>query len=96
MRPSHAPPGTAAGTPAQPVAEDIVTVDAPELFARYESSPEGLSGEEAHRRLRRYGPNELPSPPELSLIPDKGDPFHHAPISRVPRDGGRNARAAGG
>src|SRR3989337_1464257 len=52
----------AAGTPARPVAEDIVPVDAPELFARYESSPEGLSGEEAHRRLRRYGPNELPSP----------------------------------
>src|SRR3990172_6239828 len=62
MRPSHTPPGTAAGTPAQPAAEEIVAVDAPELFARYESSPEGLSGEEAHRRLRRYGPNELPSP----------------------------------
>ena len=62
MRPSHAPFGTAAGTPARPAAEEIVTVDAPELFARYESSPEGLSGEEAHRRLRRFGPNELPSP----------------------------------
>ena len=58
MRPSHAPPKT----PAPPAAEDIVAVDATELFARYESSPEGLSGEEAHRRLRRYGPNELPSP----------------------------------
>src|SRR3972149_5952003 len=62
MRPSHAPFGTAAGTPARRAAEEIVAVDAPELFARYESSPEGLSGEEAHRRLRRYGPNELPSP----------------------------------
>lgn len=54
MRPSHTPPGTAAGTPARPAAEDIVAVDTPELFARYESSAEGLSSEEAHRRLRRF------------------------------------------
>src|SRR3989304_4330105 len=62
MRPSHTHPGTAAGTPAQPVAEEIGAVAARGLSARYESSPEGLSGEEAPRRLRRYGPNELPSP----------------------------------
>jgi len=57
MRPKHASPGT----PAQPAADEIVAAEAPELFARYETSPEGLSGEEAHRRLRRYGPNELPA-----------------------------------
>ena len=50
------------GTPAPPAAEDIAALDAAELFGRYESSPQGLSGEEAHRRLRRYGPNELPAP----------------------------------
>src|SRR3990170_6048368 len=58
MRPPHASPRTLA----PPAAGEIVAAEAPELFARYESSPQGLSGEEAHRRLRRYGPNELPSP----------------------------------
>src|SRR3972149_3242675 len=62
MRPFHASRGTAAGRPARPAAEEIVAVDAPALFAQFESSAEGLSGEEAHRRLRRYGPNELPAP----------------------------------
>src|SRR3990170_2339324 len=58
MRPPHASPRTLA----PPAAGEIVAVEALELFARYESSPQGLSGEEAHRRLRRCGPNELPSP----------------------------------
>jgi len=30
-----------------------------ELAAALESGPEGLSSEEAQRRLQRYGPNEL-------------------------------------
>src|SRR3972149_5604238 len=58
MRRTHASPGTLA----PPALGEIVAAEAPELFTRYESSPQGLSGEEAHRRLRRYGPNELPSP----------------------------------
>lgn len=45
--------------PAQP---DVAALEADGLFARFESSPSGLSSDEAHRRLRQSGPNELPAP----------------------------------
>ncbi|HEU4760351.1 MAG TPA: cation-transporting P-type ATPase, partial [Dehalococcoidia bacterium] len=40
----------------------VLTLEAAELFAALGSSPAGLSSEEAARRLRRWGPNELPTP----------------------------------
>jgi len=49
-----------AATPDQTVAE-VQSLEAQELFARFQSSPRGLSSEKAERRLRRYGPNELPA-----------------------------------
>ncbi len=41
---------------------EILSLDAAALFARLGSSPAGLTSEEAARRLRSYGPNELPTP----------------------------------
>ncbi len=37
-----------------------------EVLARLEAGPDGLSGEEAKRRLAHFGPNRLPEPPRPS------------------------------
>src|SRR3990172_1744038 len=74
--------GSPGGGPAAPAAGDVASLDPEDLFARFESSPQGLSGEEAHRRLRRFGPNELPTPRPphpLRLL--------FAQVIRVRRDG---------
>lgn len=52
--------GRAAGAP--PTSDALVTLPAEELFAALRSSPAGLTTEEARRRLRQVGPNELPRP----------------------------------
>ena len=41
---------------------DVVGLEADELFRSLTSSPEGLTSQEAHRRLQQVGPNELPRP----------------------------------
>ncbi len=50
-------PSTAVAPPT-----DVVALTADELFARFETPALGLTEEEARRRLRRHGPNELPRP----------------------------------
>ena len=39
--------------------DDLKTLPMPEVQKRLESSPDGLSQAEAHKRLTQYGPNEL-------------------------------------
>src|SRR5574341_2134026 len=41
---------------------EITGLGGNELLARLDSRPRGLTSEEAARRLRRFGPNELPPP----------------------------------
>ena len=42
-----------------PVQDDLQTLPLPELYQRLVTSPEGLSQNEAQKRLNRYGPNEI-------------------------------------
>jgi len=59
-------------------AEDSEGQTAEELFGRLSSGPEGLSGEEAKKRLEHYGPNELEERRESALLKFLG--FFWGPI----------------
>ena len=61
------PSGRGKGTavpvwPADSPAADAIALPEAEVLERFGSSADGLSGQEADRRLRRHGPNELPVP----------------------------------
>ncbi len=54
------PNAPAARPPTKPLANDeFKSLPMPELLARLETSPNGLSQAEAQKRLAKYGPNEL-------------------------------------
>lgn len=49
-------------------AKDVLTYPLPELYVRLQTSEEGLSTEEARRRLKTSGPNETASAPHMAGI----------------------------
>ncbi|MCB1353388.1 MAG: plasma-membrane proton-efflux P-type ATPase [Rhodobacteraceae bacterium] len=52
--------GKPAAVPAPQAKDALQTLPLPELETQLGTSPEGLSSEEAARRLSQYGPNEIP------------------------------------
>jgi P-type Mg2+ transporter len=40
-------------------ADELISIPVEELYLKLETSPQGLSSEEANNRLEVYGPNEL-------------------------------------
>ncbi|MBI2912748.1 MAG: cation-transporting P-type ATPase [Chloroflexi bacterium] len=62
MRPSVRRAAAAATGPNEPPAAAVAALEAVDVLARLASSPAGLASEKAEERLRRYGPNELPTP----------------------------------
>ena len=48
--------------------DDLKSMPLPELQAKLESSPEGLSQAEAQKRLTQYGPNEIEEKETHSLL----------------------------
>ncbi len=60
MTPDADQPTTHVGTPAAANAkDDLKSMPMPELEAKLGSSPDGLTGAEAKKRLTQYGPNEI-------------------------------------
>jgi len=61
MKPNRDPPKTPASKPGlNPDAkDDLKSLPMPELQAKLETSPDGLSQAEAQKRLAQYGPNEI-------------------------------------
>ncbi len=53
------------------------TATTEEVFRILATSPEGLSSEEAEKRLKQYGPNRLPEQREQSLLMRFLRQFHH-------------------
>ena len=49
-------------------ADDVKTKSSHELFSRFRSSPQGLSGADAAARLQQYGPNSLEEHKVSSLL----------------------------
>src|SRR5579875_3673651 len=54
--------------PAKNPAEDLLDCPLPEVYRRLHTSAEGLSSEEARRRLKTVGPNEPASTPQAAGI----------------------------
>ena len=48
--------------------DDIQTASVEKLFARFSSSPQGLSSSEAQKRLAQYGPNEIVEKRQNTLL----------------------------
>ena len=49
-------------------AKEADKIDLDELLERLDASPEGLSSNEAEKRLQNYGPNELPEEKTNALL----------------------------
>ena len=54
--------------------------DIAEVLAALESTPDGLSAQEAQRRLARHGPNRLPGPPRRGALSRFLGQFHNVLI----------------
>jgi H+-transporting ATPase len=61
VKPSADKPREPEGKPESPPnpTDDLKSLPMPELQAKLGSSPDGLSGAEAQKRLAQYGPNEI-------------------------------------
>ncbi len=64
-------------TAAPPVAIDFHALTREEALARLDSQWDGLSADEAEKRLGRYGPNRLPGAPRKPLVLRFLAHFHH-------------------
>ena len=59
--------------------DDLKTISMPELEKKLVSSSEGLTQDEAKKRLTQYGPNEIEEKKInhfLNFLPIFGGPFH--------------------
>src|SRR5512143_2141762 len=77
--PDDAAPSTTQGEAAREVAWHALAPD--EALARLESSADGLSSDEAARRLARHGPNALAAAPRARALAILADQFRNVLVA---------------
>jgi hypothetical protein len=97
MEPSADQPRAPESKPApKPNAKDnLKSLPLPELQAKLESSPDGLSQAEAQKRLAQYGPNEIACGQWEGKTPEEVNREFHDTYVRWLADPGRNAPTGG-